>query len=133
ALSQLVDPNRVELPISTNYMFQHGTSLSGAHVSGAAAQFMQYYLSTYAIGRPSPALVKAALISCAVDMSDEAGTLPTPNMDEGWGRVDLTQIVGSQRTYDFIDQTNLLATGQVYERQIIIGSTDQPFKVTLAY
>ena len=41
------------------------------------------------------ALVKAALINSAVDMDDEVETGPAPNMDEGWGRVDLTQIIGT--------------------------------------
>ncbi len=132
-LSQVADENNVLFPISPYYMFQNGTSFAGPHVSGAAAVFVQYYVDTYAIGKPSPALIKAALISAAVDMEDEAGTPPAPNMDEGWGRVDLTEIIGSVRSHDFIDQTNLLATGQTYERQIIISSIDQPFKVTLAY
>jgi hypothetical protein len=131
--SEFADDNNAWLPISDEYMYQGGTSQAGPHVAGAAAVFIQYYVDTYAIGKPSPALIKAALISSAVDMEDEAGTIPTPNMDEGWGRVDLTEIIESGLTHDFIDQTNLLTTGQVYERQIIISSTDQPFKVTMAY
>src|SRR5438093_360882 len=131
--SEYADDNNAWLPISENYMYQGGTSQAGPHVSGAAAVFIHYYVDTYAIGKPSPALIKAALINSAVDMSEEAGTPPTPNMDEGWGRVDLTEIIGPGLSLDFIDQTNLLATGQTYERQIIISSADQPFKVTMAY
>jgi len=131
--SQFADDNNAWLEISPNYMYMGGTSQAGPHIAGAAAVFLQYYVDTYAIGKPSPALIKAALISSAVDMEDEAGTGPTPNMDEGWGRVDLTEIIGSELTHDFVDQTNLLSTGQAYERQIIISSADQPFKVTLAY
>jgi hypothetical protein len=132
--SQAADEMNIFFPISPNYMFEEsGTSFAGPHVSGAAAVFVQYFVDTYAIGKPSPALIKAALINSAVDMQDEAGTPPTPNMEEGWGRVDLTEIIGSELSHDFIDQTNLLATDQVYERQIIIRSTEHPFKVTLAY
>jgi len=131
--SEYADDNNAWLPISDDYMYQGGTSQAGPHISGCAAVFIQYYVDTYAIGKPSPALIKAALISSAVDMEDEAGTTPTPNMDEGWGRVDLTEIIESGLSHDFIDQTNLLTTGQFYERQIIISSGDHPFKVTMAY
>jgi hypothetical protein len=131
--SEYADDDNAWLPISDDYMYQGGTSQAGPHVSGAAAVFIQYYVDTYAIGKPSPALIKAALISCAVDMEDEAGTAPTPNMDEGWGRVDLTEIIGAEQTHDFVDQSSPLAADQTYERQIIISSSDQPFKVTLVY
>src|SRR5205085_5493695 len=77
-------------PIDNFYLFMGGTSQAGPHVSGAAAVFVQYYRSTITNATPSPALVKAALINSAVDLDDEFGTDPTPNMDEGWGRIDLT-------------------------------------------
>jgi len=118
--------------ISGNYLYYGGTSQAGAHVSGAAAVFVQYYRQTYAIGTPSPALVKAALINSGVDINGASGSGATPNMDEGWGRVDLTQIVLSS-THEYHDQTNLLMTEQVFERQFVIASTNQPIKLTLAY
>jgi hypothetical protein len=131
--SEYADDNNALAPISDRYMYQRGTSQAGPHVSGAAAVFIQFYRETFANGSPSPALVKASLINAAVDMNDESGTGPTPNMDEGWGRVDLTEIIGSERAHEFIDQTNLLVTGQVHERHVIISSTNQPLKITLAY
>ena len=131
--SEFADDNNAWAPISDFYMYQGGTSQAGPHVSGAAAVFVQYYRETYASGTPSPALVKAALINSAVDMDDDFGTVPVPNMDEGWGLVDLTEIIGSERAHEFIDQTNLLVTGQVHERHVIISSTNQPLKITMAY
>ncbi|MEO8428956.1 MAG: choice-of-anchor J domain-containing protein, partial [Verrucomicrobiota bacterium] len=82
---------------------------------------------------PSPALVKAALINSAVDMDNADGTDSVPNFDEGWGRVDLTQIIGSTRRYEFVDQTELLSTAQIYEKSIVLGSSAQPLKITLTY
>ena len=121
-------------PISPNYQYQGGTSQSGPHVSGAAAVFVQYYRETHATAIPSPALVKAALINSAVDMDDEiGGTDPTPNVEEGWGRVDLTQIIGSSRRYDFLDQTQLLITSQIYEHRVVVASSEEPLKITLTY
>ncbi|MCL5097976.1 MAG: S8 family serine peptidase, partial [Candidatus Omnitrophica bacterium] len=121
------------LPISANYQYQGGTSQAGPHVSGAAAVFVQYYRETHTNSMPSPALVKAALINSSVPLDLAAGNDPVPNQDEGWGRVDLTEMIGSPRRYDFLDQTVLLATSQTYERQVVVGSSDEPLKITMAY
>jgi hypothetical protein len=119
--------------IDNYYQYEGGTSQAGPHASGAAAVFVQYYRAMHGNATPSPALVKAALINSAMDMDDESGTRPVPNNDEGWGRIDLTQIIGSPRRSEFIDQTNLLATGQTYEHRVVVAGSDEPLKITLAY
>ena len=120
-------------PISEYYQYQGGTSQAGPHVSGAAAVFVQYYRQTHQGRTPSPALVKAALINSAVDMDDSFDTGSIPNNDEGWGRVDLTRLIGSATHYEFIEQTNRLVQGAVFEHRIVISSHDQPLKITLTY
>jgi subtilisin family serine protease len=119
--------------ISPNYQFQGGTSQAGPHVSGAAAVFVQYFRATHTNATPSPALVKAALINGAVDMDNTVETGPTPNMDEGWGRVDLTEMIDPERTFDYVDQSAPLTNGQIFERKILLVSGDEPLKVTLTY
>ncbi|MBU6401699.1 MAG: S8 family serine peptidase, partial [Verrucomicrobia bacterium] len=114
------------------YQYEGGTSQAGPHASGAAAVFVQYYRETHGGATPSPALTKAALINCAVPLGDPSEG-PTPNFDEGWGRIDLTQIIGSPRRTRFTEQTNLLATGQTFEQALLVGSADQPLRITLAY
>ena len=121
------------LPISVNYQYQGGTSQAGPHASGAAAIFVQYYRETHTNATPSPALVKAALINSAVDLDDTSGTDPVPNMDEGWGRIDLTQLIGSARRFWLEDQQQPLISGQVSERSVIVGSRTQSLKITLTY
>ncbi len=121
------------LPISNYYQYEGGTSQAGPHASGAAALFVQYYRQTHGGQTPSPAMVKAALINSAVDMDDTVETGPVPNNDEGWGRIDLTQIINSNVKHVFVDQTVLLATGKTNEQRIIVGSDRVPLKVTLAY
>ena len=121
------------LGIDNYYQYQGGTSQAGPHASGAAAVFVQYYRQTRSNATPSPALVKAALINSAVDMDDSFGTGAVPNNDEGWGRIDLTQLISSPRRYEFIDQTNLLTIGQIYERRVVVASSDEPLKITLTY
>jgi len=138
--------------ISPNYMYQGGTSQAGPHVSGAAAVFVQYWRALNTNATPSPALVKAALINSATDMDEtaigstgldengdpiEAGfpqdANPVPNNDEGWGRVDLPNLIGSTRNFQFVDQTILLTNTQVFEQRILIGSAEEPLKITLTY
>lgn len=126
------------MPISPLYQYQGGTSQAGPQVSGAAAVFVQYYRETQSGQTPSPAMVKAALINSAVDMDNtvspaEGGTTFVPNMDEGWGRVDLTELIGSDRTFDFTDQNALLRQGETYEKRLVLASGDLPLKITLAY
>lgn len=121
-------------PISANYQYQGGTSQAGPHVSGAAAVFAQFFRETHTNSTPSPALVKAALINSAVDLNRSAGGGDTtPNMDEGWGRVDLTQLTGSRRRYEFIDQTQLLSSGEQFEHRFVVSSAGEPLKVTMTY
>jgi len=120
-------------PISDLYLYQGGTSQSGPHVSGAAAVFVQFYRDTHGAVTPSPALVKAALINSATDMDNAVETDAAPNNDEGWGRVDLPALIASNRDYDFLDQSVQLTNGGVYEKRILIGSANEPFKVTLTY
>jgi subtilisin family serine protease len=131
--SESASSDNAWLPIDNYYQFQGGTSQAGPHVSGAAAVFVQYYRSLHTNATPSPALVKAALINSAVDMDDFAGTAAIPNGDEGWGRVDLTRIIGSPRRYEFDDQTILLSTGQTNERHAFVSSSAEPLKITLTY
>lgn len=126
------------LAIDQFYQYQGGTSQAGPHASGAAAVFVQYYRETHNGKTPSPALVKAALINSAVDMDNDiaiglGGTGYVPNNHEGWGRVDMTELIGSNRGYDFTDQTALLTNGQSFEKRFYLASSDEPLKVTLAY
>ncbi len=121
------------MSISQRYQYQGGTSQAGPHVSGAAAVFVQYYRETHTNATPSPALVKAALINSAADMDASGGTAPVPNNDEGWGRVDLEALIGSDLRFDFLDQTELLSVDQVYEKRIVSGNPETPLKITLVY
>jgi hypothetical protein len=125
--------------IDNFYVYMGGTSMSGPHAAGAAAVFVQFYQSTHNNAVPSPALVKAALINSA-DELDEAngGPGPIPNNDEGWGRINLENIIvtnanNAPRFYQYLDQTVLLTNSQVYAQHIFVQGADQPLKITLAY
>ena len=119
--------------ISPNYQYQGGTSQAGPHASGAAAVFVQWYRTTQTNGTPSPALVKAALINTAVDMDDTVETGPVPNMDEGWGRLDLTPFIDPDLSFDFVDQSVALTNSELYEKRILLAGADAPLRITMTY
>jgi hypothetical protein len=95
--------------------------------------FVQYYRQTHTNATPSPALVKAALINSAIELDQAFGNDPAPNMDEGWGRLNLPPIFDGSRSFSFLDQSVLLTNGQVFEKHFVVASPSQPFKVTLTY
>jgi hypothetical protein len=121
------------------YVYMGGTSMAGPHAAGAAAVFVQFYKSMHTNAMPSPALVKAAFINSANELDQlNGGPGPIPNMDEGWGRITLTNIIFTNlstapRYYQYVDQTTLLTDGEVYVRHALVQNSDQPLKVTLAY
>jgi serine protease AprX len=125
--------------IDDYYVYMGGTSMAGPHAAGAAAVFVQYYKSLHTNAVPSPALVKAALINSADELDESnGGPSPVPNNDEGWGRINLANIIftnvnSAPRYYQFLNQTVLLTNSQVYSQHIFVQSSDQPLKITMAY
>jgi hypothetical protein len=120
--------------IDNYYVYMGGTSMSGPAAAGGAAAFVQYYKSTHTNAMPSPALVKAALINSASELDEsDGGPGPIPNLQEGWGRVNLTNLIESQRNFQMVDQTAPLSTGELYQQHTFVGDSNQSLKITLAY
>lgn len=121
------------LPISPRYFYLGGTSQAAPQAAGAAALFVEYYRQRHGNLAPSPALIKAALINLASDMDNSSGTAAVPNLDEGWGRVNVSGLGSSKRAEEFIDQTEVLSTGQSYQKRFLVATDRQPLKVTMVY
>lgn len=125
-------------PLNNEFALMGGSSQASPHVAGAAAIFVQYYREHFAGATPSPALIKAALIHSAVGLGVSASESATtaaavPNMDEGWGRAEIAQLVRSKWTFEFFDQALPLASGQSYERSVFVTRTNSPLSITLTY
>src|SRR2546421_5862649 len=138
-LSSQSAPNWCWQNIDAYHIYCGGTSMSRPMVSGAAALFVQYFPTTQNAD-PSPAITKAALVNGAVDMPAVANpsfgsfsTGPIPNMDEGWGRLHLGNVLASTGAHFYDDQTVSLATGETHSYQIAVGIVDQPVKVSVAW
>jgi len=119
------------------YMYDGGTSMSTPLTAGAAALVRQYYMENRS-HTPSASLIKATLINGAVDMPgqytpDETG--PTPNNNEGWGRVDLANSIfpTPPKVLLFEDNVSPLSTGQSQSFYYKVTNRTVPLKITLVW
>jgi hypothetical protein len=112
------------------YAFCSGTSMAAPHTSGVITVAAEWWRSFNAGADPSPAMAKALVVNSAVDMA----TPDIPNINEGWGRVNVTNLVNPGVTREYWDQTDLFAdTGQQIVIAVGIPDPTQPLKVTLAW
>jgi hypothetical protein len=96
------------------YMSADGTSAATPVVAGASLLARQFLRQELGISNPDSALIKAVLINGAKDL----GTSDIPNMDEGWGQLDLEQSIyprdGVIAKNIFFDSSQSLSPGHSY-------------------
>jgi uncharacterized repeat protein (TIGR01451 family) len=128
--------------IDAYYMYMGGTSMATPLAAGAATIVRQYY--TVVKGdTPSAALIKATLVNGATDIypgqygTGAAQEIPTtrPTNVAGWGRVNLERSIfpTATRVMTYTDATPGLNTSGVDTYKYTIGSSSEPFRVTLAW
>lgn len=112
------------------YAFCSGTSMAAPQVSGALTLITEWWRTWNAGANPSPAMAKALLVNGAVDM----GTADIPNTNEGWGRINVTNVISGSAPVLYYDQTDLLIdTGQQWTLNVGVVDPTQPVKVTLVW
>lgn len=120
--------------IDANHRWSSGTSHAAPQAAGAAALFTQFWKAGNAGANPSPALVKAALINGAVDVNGVSTAAAAPNGSEGWGRVNLKNVLNTGAAITYVNETHVLTgTGNSKTYNGTIADAARPLRVTLVW
>ena len=125
-------------PGAALYSGCNGTSMASPHVSGASALFIEHYRKAFANKTPSPALTKGAIVNGAVDLAGgrdaDGGALGhIPDNKQGWGRVNMGNVLGGTEKL-YLDQSVVLGdTGQSHALKVAAADPAKPVKITLTW
>ena len=112
------------------YAFCTGTSMASPQASGAVALAVDWWNDVNGVD-PSPAMAKALLVTSSVDIT---GAPPVPNFDEGWGRIQVTDLIAPAVPRIYVDQTETFDnSGETWTLSTSVVSPGEPLKVSLAW
>ena len=115
-----------------------GTSMASPVVSGAIAVWTERYIEQ-TDANPSPALVKAVFTAAARDLvgnpNADGGIMGhRPDRFQGYGRVDLGQVMNQDLDVFLVDQeTVLTAAGQDWSISLDAADPSEPMRIMLAW
>ncbi len=131
---------RVDSTYPTNsYGLLCGTSMASPQVSGAVALFIERHRGLFAGANPSPALVKAAFLPVAWDLSGnrdaDGGTLGHPfDSKQGWGRMNLEAVLDPGVLALYYDAPHVFEdTAEEWSLDILAMDPSQPVRIMLVW
>lgn len=121
--------------VDANVSWSTGTSHAAPQVAGAAALFTQYWKNGHSGLNPSPALIKAAVINSAQEMTGNITNASTiPNGNEGWGRMNMKYMLNTGVPTMYIDQTQVFSNPGVAMGMIgTVADPTKPVRITLVW
>jgi len=128
----------------SSYLYEGGTSMSAPLTAGTATLMREFLIDEENFSNPSAALIKAALLNGAEDISpgqygtgstQEIPDAPVPNNVEGWGRLNLANAVYPASPFNIVyyDEEDSLSTGESHEYLINVSDPGNPMKVNLVW
>lgn len=127
--------NSTYVGVNSRYAYMGGTSMSTPIVAGTAALIRQYYDDIEDHDDPTSALVKATLINGARPLNGKWSSIP--NKYEGWGRVNLSNSLGTNDSdagsMAFVDNTTGLSTGSNHTRLYTLSGGGSDLVITLVW
>lgn len=110
-----------------HYVWSGGTSMSTPLVAGGAVVAREILIKKYGVSSPSAAMLKALLMNSAKDMfPGQYGTgakqelQHRPDNNQGYGRVDMENVVATTTRPLMIDEKVGVSTGQAKEYSITV-------------
>ncbi|MCP4361727.1 MAG: S8 family serine peptidase [Chloroflexi bacterium] len=115
---------------NNHYSWCSGTSMAAPQTSGAIVLFTEWWRGFNGSADPSPAMSKALLVNGAVDM----GTADIPNINEGWGRINITNVISPNVLVEYRDQIDIFNnSGEQVVFSMGVPDPTKPVKVTIAW
>ena len=112
------------------YAFCSGTSMAAPHTSGAITLVTEWWRAFNSGANPSTAMAKALMVNGAVDM----GTADIPNINEGWGRINTTNIISPSVPVVYQDLPVVFGnSGESWTLAAGVADPSKPVKITLAW
>jgi uncharacterized repeat protein (TIGR01451 family) len=112
------------------YAYCSGTSMASPHASGSVTLVTEWWRSFNSGSNPSAEMAKALLVNGAVDM----GVADIPNINEGWGRIHLTNVMDNNTAMLYYDQPLVFDnSGETWSISLGVADPTKPLKVTLAW
>jgi hypothetical protein len=120
--------------IDSVHRWSSGTSHAAPQIAGAAALFTQFWKNNNAGVNPSPALVKAALINGTQEMNGVGTSATIPNGAEGWGRLNLQNVLNTGVATKYVNETSTLSSvGSEVTFTGAVASFTRQFRVSLVW
>ncbi len=124
------NPGQTEY-ISPKLTWGGGTSGASPKTAGACALLTEWWREHNAGLTPSPALLRALLVNGAEDTGFGG---PAPNSRQGWGRLNLANMLSAHVRTVYVDQSSLLRhRGEIRSWRLRVADPDMPVRVTLTW